>query len=225
MFSENAIEKLLTGLTSLGVNYTQAQVDQLIQYWSLVEETNKFMNLTRIVGDQAITHHILDAASIIPFIDSNLQSNLSLKIIDIGTGCGVPGVIFKILKPSYEVVLLDSVLKKVKFLNNTIEQMNLGKSIVAVHSRAEDLVKDKSYNKQFDIVVSRAVSALDNIINYSVGFAKNSGYIICMKGPRVGEELDSLRAKDSKLASKIQIHKVKVPFIEDQRFLAVYKAN
>ena len=224
MFSESGIEKLKLGLTTLGISYTQSQIEQLIAYWTLVEETNKFMNLTRIVGDQAITHHILDAASVIPFIDSNYKDNLNLKVIDIGTGCGVPGIILKILMPSYNIVLLDSLLKKVKFLNNTIANMGLNQTI-AVHARAEDLSKDKACSKQFDIVISRAVSALGNILNFSIGFVKNTGAIVCMKGPKVYEELEILKQETPIFASKVKLNMVKVPFIDDQRYLAVYKED
>lgn len=177
---------LLDGAKELGINLTETQLDQFMMYKSLLQEWNEKMNLTAITEDREVmTKHFLDCMTIQKAIDMNTQKT----VIDIGTGAGFPGLVIKIAFPHLEVTLVDALKKRLTFLEEVINELGL-KGIKCVHSRAEDLGKNKDYREGFDICASRAVANLAVLSEYTLPFVKVDGYLMALKGQKIEEELE-----------------------------------
>lgn len=190
MYDITAFQK---GLSELNIELTENQVNQFLEYYELLIEKNKVMNLTAITEfEDVVQKHFLDSLSIIKEID--LRNKLSM--IDVGTGAGFPGIPIKIVYPEIDVILMDSLNKRINFLNEVIEKLGL-KNIQAVHARAEDLGKNKVYREKFDLCVSRAVSNLASLSEYCLPFVKKDGIFISYKAGNIGDEL-----KQAQLAIK-----------------------
>ena len=165
-------DKFILELSKLNINITELQIKQLERYYELLVEYNKVMNLTGItIKEEVYLKHFYDSLTIAKVIDLNNYETLC----DVGTGAGFPGLVLKILYPNLKVTLLDSLNKRLNFLNVVIKELNL-KNIETVHSRAEE------YNKKFDIVVARAVAPLNILLEYCIPITKVNGYFIAMKG-------------------------------------------
>lgn len=213
--SNEGRERLVHGAQTLGIDLTIEQVELLDRYLYLVEETNRHTNLTRITGDDAVTGHFLDALSLASVIP--LRSFQSL--IDVGTGLGVPGVVLKIVFPHLEVVLLDSLKKRVTFLEQTIEAMKIP-NVRAIHMRAEDAGRDPKLRERFDICVSRAVASLYFLSEYSMPLIKQGGLFVAYKGNLDQEELAKGREHIKALGGdKVRVESVTVPGLDAARVL------
>ena len=187
-------------LKKLGIELTEIQEQQLEKYYEMLIETNEHTNLTRITTKEEVyLKHFYDSLTIVKTID--LTKNLSL--IDIGTGAGFPGLVLKIVFPNLKITLLDSLNKRIEFLNKVIEELNL-KDIKTVHSRIEDY-KDE----QFDIVTSRAVAKTNILLELACNLPKINGYYIFLKG-NIEQEL-----KESENA----IETLKLKLIEKEEFI------
>lgn len=187
----NFKEELLYKMKKIDIELTEKQVKQFYNYMNLLIEWNNKINLTAITEPkEIILKHFVDCATINKFIDEN-------KVLDIGTGAGFPGIPLKIINEDLEITLADSLNKRIKFLDIVIETIELNK-IETIHARAEELAKNKKYRQSYDIVVSRAVAALNVLLEYTTPFIKVGGKVICMKGNNVEEEI-----KESKNAIKI----------------------
>ena len=187
----NFKKELLYKMKKIDIELTEKQVKQFYNYMNLLIEWNNKINLTAITEPkEIILKHFVDCATINKFIDEN-------KVIDIGTGAGFPGIPLKIINEDLEITLADSLNKRIKFLDIVIETLELNK-IETIHARAEELAKNKKYRQSYDIVVSRAVAALNVLLEYTTPFIKVGGKVICMKGNNVEEEI-----KESKNAIKI----------------------
>ena len=150
-------------LSEFGISLNSKQTEQFELYYKLLVSWNEKMNLTAITDrEEVYVKHFLDSLS---FVKTN-PSTENFRLIDIGTGAGFPGIPLKILYSRAHITLMDSLAKRVTFLNEVIEELSLNEegSIEAVHSRAEDLAKDKEYREQFDYAVSRAVANLCTLI-------------------------------------------------------------
>lgn len=168
------------------------------KYINLLIEWNKNINLTAITDkDEIELKHFVDSLTINKYISDNS------KVIDVGTGAGFPGIPLKIYNESLDITLLDSLNKRINFLNHVIEELNLNK-IKAVHSRAEDAAKNLDYREKFDVATSRAVANLSTLVEYLLPFVRVNGICICMKGPNVEEELGRAKKAIEVLGGRIE---------------------
>lgn len=160
-------------------NLTQAQLSQFRRYFEILVEVNQVMNLTAITEEtQVAVKHFADSLSLLPYLARFGVSSLA----DIGTGAGFPGIPLKIACPDLQVTLIDSLEKRVGFLNRVVEELGLN-GICAVHARAEDAGRDPKYRSQFDVAVARAVAPMNILSEYCMPFVRKGGHFIAMKGP------------------------------------------
>ena len=178
---ENIFQKYLE---SINIVLSGTQKEQFYNYMNLLIEWNKKINLTAIIEpEEIILKHFIDSLTVNKFIEN--ESN----IIDIGTGAGFPGIPLKIIKPEIEIELIDSLNKRINFLNEVISNLSL-KNIKAIHARVEEFAKNKKNRERYDIVTSRAVANLNVLVEYMLPLVKLRGKCICMKGPNIQEEIE-----------------------------------
>ena len=176
------IEEFIKEVEALGLKVTEEKLEQLNIIYNTLVETNKTMNLTRITEkDDVYLKHFYDSLTLAKVYDLSKVNTLC----DIGTGAGFPGLVLKIFYPNLEITLVDSLLKRVKYLNSLIDKLELT-GIKAYHNRAEDIIKE---NKKFDIVTARAVSALPKLLLWTMPLVNKNGSFLAMKG-NVEEELE-----------------------------------
>ena len=179
------LDSFIKDLSEWNIELSEVQKQQFIDYYELLVEWNSFMNLTTITEfDDVIKKHFVDSISLIKAID--LSDNKSL--IDIGTGAGFPGIPLKIIFPNLKITLLDSLNKRVKFLNEVISKLGLT-DITALHGRAEDFAKPDLLREKFDLCVSRAVANLSTLCEYCLPYVKVGGYFVSYKSEKIVEEM------------------------------------
>lgn len=173
-----------------GINLSKEQTEKFMDYYELLIEWNSFMNLTAITDfNEVVLKHFVDSLAIfqVPVFQKRLEGS-DISVIDVGTGAGFPGIPLKIVFPDIKVTLLDSLNKRIKFLNEVIEKLNL-ENIESVHSRAEDLAVKQNYREQYDFCVSRAVANLSVLAELCIPFVKKEGYFISYKSEKIKEEV------------------------------------
>ncbi|TDT50491.1 16S rRNA (guanine(527)-N(7))-methyltransferase RsmG [Fonticella tunisiensis] len=177
---------LIDGARKYNIDIDDEKIEKLIAYKKILVEWNKRINLTSIIDDEGIAKkHFIDSMSL--FKSGKIDDNSTL--IDVGTGAGFPGIVVKIMNPDLKVVLLDSLNKRINFLNEVISQLGL-KDIETIHGRAEDIARRDGYRESFDIATARAVANMTVLSEYCLPFVKVGGYFIAMKGPSAEEEVN-----------------------------------
>lgn len=172
-------------LNALGIKLDEYQIQSFLVYFEMLTEWNEVMNLTTITDyDEVMKKHFIDSISLCKAYDT--KKNIS--VIDVGCGAGFPGLALKIAYPNFKVTLLDSLNKRVQFLEAVIEKLGLTE-ITCIHGRAEDFAKKGKLRESFDLVVSRAVANLSTLSEYCLPYAKVGGYFIPYKSEKVSEEL------------------------------------
>lgn len=169
----------------VGLELTELQYEQFIKYMRLLQEWNEKINLTAITDDEeVIKKHFIDC---IKAFKSDTIKNAK-TIIDVGTGAGFPGLPIAIMNPNVKVTLLDSLNKRINYLNTVVRELGL-KNVTTIHSRAEDGARKPELREKFDVATSRAVANMAVLSEYCMPYVKKDGYFVALKGPAVDEEL------------------------------------
>lgn len=177
---------LSDGLKELGIDTSEEIVKKLIAFKEIMLDWNEKINLTAITEEKGVfIKHFLDSATCLStgYIKENM------KVIDVGSGAGFPGIPVHIMKDGLKMTLLDSLNKRVTYLNEAVRVLDL-KDITTVHARAEEAGNNKSHRECYDIVLSRAVASMSVLCEYCMPFAKVGGYFLCQKGPDISSELE-----------------------------------
>ena len=183
----------------IGVSLTEAQLGQFESYYRLLIEWNEKINLTRITEpDEVAVKHFADSLTLLKYY--NIPENAT--VIDVGTGAGFPGIPLKIARPDIKLTLLDSLNKRLNFLDTVCKEIGIDATLV--HSRAEDGGKNKLYREKYYLAVSRAVARLNTLSEYTLPFVKVGGSFAAMKGPELGEELSEAQNAIKTLGGKVE---------------------
>lgn len=202
----------------LGIDMTREMAERFDRYYEILMDWNNVMNLTSITEhEEVIEKHFIDSLSLINGVDVFHVKNL----IDVGTGAGFPGIPLKIVFPHLKIVLIDSLNKRIKFLENVISELGLS-DIRAIHGRAEDLARKPEYRGQFELCVSRAVARLPVLSEYCIPFVKKGGTFISYKSAEAGQEIRQSAEAVRTLGAKIdKIIEFRLPGTNIERKLVV----
>ncbi len=185
---------------SMGLSFDEEKYNKFIKYKDLIKEWNQKINLTAITDDEEIIKkHFIDSIKV---FNCDYVKNAK-SIIDIGTGGGFPGVPMRIVKEDSKMVLLDSLNKRINFLNEVINDLNLS-NIKTIHGRAEDFAHTAEYRQRFDLAVSRAVANLTVLLEFCLPYVKVGGYFVALKGPAIEEEIKAAEGALKALGGKIE---------------------
>jgi 16S rRNA (guanine527-N7)-methyltransferase len=211
-------QAFLEGLRQLGLELTEQQLDQFVRYQQELLDWNTRINLTSITDpEEVLIKHFLDSLSLLTAFDAP-----TARILDIGAGAGFPGLPLKIVRPQWNIVLLEATGKKVKFLQHIIETLQLH-DIEAVHERAEELAHKEPYRASFDLVTARAVTSLPTLLEYAAPFTQLNGTMIFPKKGDLAEELARGKRAASQLGARFKAGiPVTLPGLDDGRRLLTW---
>ena len=200
---------LIDGLKELGIDASEVKLEKLIEFKKIMLDWNEKVNLTAITEEKEVfIKHFLDSATCL----STGYIKEGMNLIDVGTGAGFPGIPISILKNGLKMTLLDSLNKRVTYLNEVVKQLDL-KDITTVHARAEEAGSSEVYRAVYDIVLSRAVASMSVLCEYCMPFAKVGGYFLCQKGPDISSELEEAGTAIKTLGGRIkEVREYFLPF-------------
>ncbi len=199
-------DRFIEGLAQFNIVCTDTQLKQFQQYYEILIKWNQVMNLTAITEyEEVVTKHFLDSVSLVKVLPElfEQEKNQGKKLLDLGTGAGFPGIPLKIIFPEISITLMDSLNKRIQFLQEVILSLGL-KKIVAVHARAEEVAKRQDYREQFDLCVSRAVARLNSLTELCLPFIKKGGFFIPYKAAKISEELQEASFAISQLGGEVK---------------------
>ena len=198
MKKEEFKKVLYEKVKQIGIELKEEQLEKFYLYMNILLEWNEKINLTAITNEEEIIlKHFVDSLTINKYIEEGKS------IIDVGTGAGFPGIPIKILREDLKVTLLDSLNKRINFLNEVIEKINL-KNIECIHGRAEEFGKNKNYREKYDFATSRAVANMSTLSEYLIPFVKIGGKVLAMKGDKAEEELEEAKKAIKLLGGKVE---------------------
>jgi 16S rRNA (guanine527-N7)-methyltransferase len=212
-------KQLLKDLSQkINIDLTDAQINNFEKYQDLLLEWNEKINLTAITEENdIIIKHFVDSLTISKYFNDNA------KIIDVGTGAGFPGIPLKIFNKTLNVTLLDSLNKRINYLNDVITNIKL-ENIETIHGRAEELSRNKAYREMYDVATARAVANLKVLSEYCIPFVKVGGYFVCMKGSNIEEELENAREHIKILGGELEkIEEITLPDTDMKRNIILIK--
>lgn len=191
-------EYLIDATSDFNIKLTETQLEQFEMYFNLLVEWNKKINLTAITDAQGVAvKHFADSLEFFNYIDVPQGAS----IIDVGTGAGFPGIVLKIARPDIKLTLLDSLNKRLVFLQDVLNKTGLEAKLI--HSRAEDSAQKPEYREKFDFVVSRAVAQLNVLSEFCLGYVKKGGRFVALKGPNADEEISNAKNALKILGGKV----------------------
>ncbi len=214
-------EILQRGIAELGLTASEAQISSLLQYLDILEVTNQSFNLTRIPRAEYVTLHLLDSLSCL----LQIQPRAGMKVIDVGTGAGFPGVPLAALLPDVSFTLLDSTAKKIRFVNEAAQLCGIT-NLIGIHGRAELIAKTPEHRSTYDVVVSRAVAAYPKLMEWLLPLAKRGGRVLAMKGSGYQDEMKGTEQLLERLRGSVEkIHAVRLPGSDIERSIIVVKKS
>ena len=176
------------GLEEFSIGLSDRQLNQFYEYYQMLLQWNKVMNLTAITEmEEVVTKHFVDSLALVKVMDR--KSLEGMRVLDLGTGAGFPGIPLKIVFPDMSMILLDSLNKRIKFLDEVIGCLGL-KGIRGIHGRAEEYGRDGKYRERFDLCVSRAVANLSTLSEYCLPFVKKGGLFVAYKSEKAASEIE-----------------------------------
>jgi len=220
MIEQKYKEILEISLKKLGIEANNQVIESFLLYMEILIRTNKEFNLTSITEPTEIIYkHFIDSLAVIPF----LNENNNVRIIDIGTGAGFPGIPLKIIKPNYRVTLVDSTKKKVNFLKMICDELKL-KDVECIHARAEELARDIDYREKYNMALSRALAPLNLLLELSLPFVKVGGIFIAYKSKEAHNEIEVAKTALEVLGGQItDVKEIEIPGLEGKRNLIFIK--
>jgi 16S rRNA (guanine527-N7)-methyltransferase len=213
-------ETLLMGAPALGIELTVEQLGRFEEFYRLLLETNKSLNLTSIVEEREVAiKHFLDSLTCF----SAVSFDDGMTLMDIGAGAGFPGIPLKICRPGLLVTLVESLEKRVSFLKKAVAELCL-QDVEALHARAEDIGRDSRHREKYNRVTARAVAPLGILAEYCLPVVKEGGYFIAMKGPRLEDELAAAGKAIEILGGEVEkVINLRLPLAGDERSLVLIR--